>query len=270
MPRIAPRLYFPAFSRDQLAGGKRSFPLLAVNVPQVRVRAKLLDPQTAIHALRGYGSYFIKWNERRENDSWNERYQPVNYNLVPGRTVFNEQLDLGTEPDTTKQLELGWDQILAGRKTGVVFLDAERVKGEFDSSPALGTQALIQLTDLGLVWKKTRDSVDVFVFSHSTGRPVTGATARLFSDENEPLQEAVTDASGLAHLGANTNANWVAVQRGDDFHAALLDENRIWLYRFDLPVAGSDEQEPRAPRDAVQRPRCVSARRGTAPEGAGP
>lgn len=243
MPRIAPRLYFPAFSRDQLAGGKRSFPLLAVNAPQVRVRAKLLDPQTAIHALRGYGSYFIKWNERRENDRWDERYQPVNYNLVPGRTVFNEQLDLGTEPDTTRQIELGWDQILAGRKTGVVFLDAERVQGESDSSPALGTQALIQLTDLGLVWKKARAGVEVFVFSHSTGRPVSGTTARLFSDENEPLQEAVTDASGLAHLGANTNAAWVAVQRGDDFHAALLDENRIWLYRFDLPVADSDEPD---------------------------
>ena len=36
--------------------------------------------------------------------------------------------------------------------------------------------------------------MDVFVFSHSTGQPVAGATARLFSDENEPLREAVTDA----------------------------------------------------------------------------
>jgi len=67
IPHVAPRLYFPAFSRDQLAGGNRSFPILAVNVPQVRVRAKLLDPQTGIHALRGYGSYFATWNERRAN-----------------------------------------------------------------------------------------------------------------------------------------------------------------------------------------------------------
>ena len=211
---------------------------MASCAPQVRVRAKLLDPQTAIHALRGYGSYFVRWDDRRESDSWDEPYRPVNYNLVPGRTVFNEQVDLGVEPDTTRRLELGWDQILSGRKTGVVFLDAERVKGESESSPTLGTQALIQLTDLGLVWKKARTGADVFVFSHSTGRPVSGATARLFSDENEPLQEAVTDASGLAHLGANTNADWVAVQLGDDFHAALLNENGVWLYRFDLPVAG--------------------------------
>jgi uncharacterized protein YfaS (alpha-2-macroglobulin family) len=244
MPRVAPRLYFPAFSRDQLAGGNRSFPLMAVNVPQVRVRAKLLDPQTAIHALRGYGSYFASYNERQENGAWDEPYRTVNYNIVPGRTVFNGQIEVGAELDATKRLELAWDRLLGGRKTGVVFLDATRVTGESETAPALGTQALIQLTDLGLVWKKALAGVDVFVFSHGSGRPVAGATARLFSDENEPLREAVTDAAGMAHLEANTNAAWVAVQRGDDFHAALLKEDRVWLYQFNLPCTGSDEQEP--------------------------
>ncbi|HVM51424.1 MAG TPA: hypothetical protein VMU04_25560, partial [Candidatus Acidoferrum sp.] len=70
MPRVAPRLYFPDFSGDQLAGGNRTFPLLTVNVPLVRVRAKLLDPQTAIHALRGYGSYFATYNQREESGKW--------------------------------------------------------------------------------------------------------------------------------------------------------------------------------------------------------
>ena len=244
VPHVAPRLYFPAFSRDQLAGGNRTFPLVAVNVPQVRVRAKLLDPLTAIHALRGYGSYFATWNERQESGSWEEPYRPVNYNIVPGRTVFNEQLDVNAEPDTSKRFELAWDRMLAGRKTGVVFLDAMRVPGESEPAPALGTQALIQLTDLGLVWKKALASVDVFVFSHGTGRPVAGATARLFSEENEPLREAITDASGIAHLEADTNAAWVAVQRGEDFHAALLKEDGVWLYHFDLPFTGADDQEP--------------------------
>jgi alpha-2-macroglobulin len=243
MPRIAPRLYFPAFSRDQMAGGSRSFPLLAVNVPEVRVRAKLLDPQTAIHALRGYGSYFVRWDERRQSDSWDEPYRRVNYNLVPGRTIFNEQLDLNAAPDVTKRVELSWDRMLAGRKTGVVFLDADPARSESDSQPSLGTQALIQLTDLGVVWKKALSGVDVFVFSHATGQPVAGATARFFSDENEPLCQTLTDAGGQAHLPANTNAEWVAVQHGDDFHAALLNQNRVWLYRFDLPCTGSDTQE---------------------------
>jgi alpha-2-macroglobulin len=241
MPRVAPRLYFPAFSRDQLAGGSRTFPLLAVNVPQARVRAKLLDPQTAIHALRGYGSYFVRWDERRDAEARDEQYRRVNYNLVPGRTVFTREILLEGEPDAAKRVELNWDEMLAGRKAGVVFLDAERAGGEGDSQPRLGAQALIQLTDLGLIWKKAHTGVDVFVFSHASGQPVAGAKAQLFSDENELLREKVTDSSGRAFLQANTNAEWVAVQLGDDFHAALLKEDRVWLYRFDLPCAGSDE-----------------------------
>jgi len=243
MPQIAPRLYFSALSRDQLAGGNRSFPLLAVNVPQVRVRAKLLDPQTAIHALRGYGSYIANYDERRRSGEWDEPYRPVDYNLVPGRTVFDDTLALNAAPDAAKKLDLAWDRLLVGRRTGVVFLDAERADGGSDGTRKLGTQALIQLTDLGLVWKRARGSIDVFAFSHSTGKPVAGATARLFSNENESLREGVTDDKGLARLGTHTNADWVAVQLGEDFHAAALKEDPIWRYRVDVPVEGADEPE---------------------------
>ena len=42
---------------------------------------------------------------------------------------------------------------------------------------------------------------------------------------------------------ANTNADWVAVQLGEDFHAAVLKEEQGWRYRFDVPVEGSEERE---------------------------
>ena len=116
MPRIAPRLYFPALSRDQLAGGNRSFPLLAVNVPRVRVRAKLLRPANRHPCAAGLRQLLCQLrNERRENDDWNEPYRPVDYNMVPGRTVFDEQLALGSAPDTAQDSWiLSWDRMLAG------------------------------------------------------------------------------------------------------------------------------------------------------------
>ncbi len=243
IPHVAPRLYFPALSSDQLANGNRTLPLLGVNVPQVRLRAKILDPQTAIYALRGYSSYFIKWNERSESDFSGERYRPINYDLLAGRTVFSEQIELNADADASKTLDLKWDQLLHGRKTGVVFLDAERAKPDSERAATLGAQAIIQLTDLGLVWKTARTGVDVFAFSHGTGLPVSGATARLYSSENESLSEALTDTNGIAHLAANTNCDWVAVQHGDDFHALPINEERIWLYRFGIPQERFDEPE---------------------------
>ena len=245
LPHVAARLYFPAFSRDQLAAGNRSFPLLSINVARMRVRAKLMDPHTAIHALRGYGSYFATAKDRRENDDGDEPYRMIDYNLVPGNTVFDQEFDLGADAADSDQAhtrDLAWDQLLGGRRTGVVFLDARRIDHD-DQDPDLGTQALIQLTDLGLVWKQAPTGVEVFAFSHQTGQPVTNATARLFSDENQLLREALTDTNGVAHLDVNTNAAWVAVQAGDDFHAVVLDQNRIWPYRFELPYTPVGEAE---------------------------
>ena len=244
IPHIAPRLYFPALARDQLAGGNRSFPLLTVNVARVRVRAKLMDPNTAIHALRGYGSYFAWENGRDERRDWDEPYKALDYNVLPGVTVFETVMDLGREAkdsDVAKKLNLRWDELLNGRRAGVVFLDAKAEDDDHD--PALGTQALMQLTDLGMSWKKSQTGVDVFVFSHTTGRPLAGATARLVSNENQTLREAVTDTNGLAHLAACTNADWVAAQLGDHFHAVKFDQNRVWLSQFNLPGAGYDEPE---------------------------
>ena len=241
IPHIAPRLYFPAFSRDQLAGGNRAFPLLAINVSKLHLRAKVLDPQTAIYALHGYASYFIDWNERMEGDQSQEMYRPLNYNLLAGHTVFNEDVELNADSDTCTNINLKWDELLHGRKTGVVFLVAERASDPSDRRTRLGTQALIQLTDLGMVWKQSESGVDVFVFSQSSGRAVGGAMARLFSDENAALREVITDTNGFAHLQAATNAQWIAVQNRDDFHAMVLKEDRVWLNHFDIPFTDRSE-----------------------------
>lgn len=253
MPHVAPRLYFPALCSDQLAGGNRSFPLVGVNVPRVRIRAKLMDPHTAIHALRGFASYFAPM----PYSDWQEPYRCIDYNLLPGVTIFDKEFTNLFSSDVENTLNLHWDDLLNGRHTGVVFLDARRVDENSDA-PALGTQSLIQLTDLGMVWKTSRTGVDVFVFSQSTGQPISGATAHLFSSENEPLRDAATDTNGLAHLDlgapasrrlhlaqldANTNADWIGVQNGDDFHALPLDENRAEMFHFNLPFTGAGEQE---------------------------
>ncbi|HEX9047932.1 MAG TPA: hypothetical protein VF988_12985 [Verrucomicrobiae bacterium] len=244
MPHVAPRLYFAALARDQLAGGHRTFPLLTINVARVRIRAKLMDPSAAIHASRGYQSYFASEQQLREQDDWSEPYRAIDYNVLPGTTVCDKEIDLGPDSrdsDVAHKLDLNWDELLNGRRAGVVFLDARAENG--DEEPALGTQALIQLTDLGLIWKKCQTGVDVYAFSHTTGQPVPGATARLMSDENQFLQTAITDTNGLAHLAAHTNADWVAVQSGEDFHAVVLDRNGVWHYRFDFPFIGWDEAE---------------------------
>ena len=244
MPVIPPRLYFPAFSEDQQAVGRRQFPLLAVNVPTVHLRAKLLEPDAAIYALRGYDSYFRPWPD---DGDFGERYQRLDYNLIPGRTVFDQELAGALQSDTATNVILDWNQVVGGRKTGVVFVEAERAGGRSESNPRLGTQALIQLTDLGLAWKSAAGDLNAFVFSQSTGQPAAGAAVRLLDDENQVLQETLTDAGGLAHLKCPTNAQWLAAALGQDFHALKIQDHEIPLYGFDLPRLWRGEAAPARP-----------------------
>jgi uncharacterized protein YfaS (alpha-2-macroglobulin family) len=233
VPKVAPRLYFPAFGNAQLAHGSRTFPLLAVNVPKVHLRAKLLDPQTVSFALRGYDRYFRGWDERSSQD---EPFRRVDYSAVPGRTVFNETLPGGAELDEPSTLNLNWDTLLGGRKTGLVFLDAERQADDSEERRPLGTQALIQLTDLGVVWKMAPAQVHAFVFSHRTGEPLSGAQVQLLTDENQPLFAATTGKDGIVQLPASTNVQWLAVRLGEDCHVLELCDHKIPLYSFQLPL----------------------------------
>ena len=228
-----------------MAGGNRSFPLLSVNVARVRIRAKLMDAHTAIHALRGYGSYFASERERRESDDWDEPYRslittwfPEPRSLTRNSALVWTRRSLTSRTNSTSAGMNYW--VAAGPAWYSWTRDGQAATIR---TRRLVTQALIQLTDLGLVWKKSQTGVDVFVFSHQTGETVAGATARLFGDENQLLGQAVADTNGTAHLDANTNAAWVAVQHKGDFHAVTLDENRIWLYRFELPYTGYEENE---------------------------
>ena len=103
------------------------------------------------------------------------------------------------------------------------------------------------MTDLGLAWKSAAGNLEAFVFSQSTGRPVAGAAVRLFNDENQALQEALTDAGGLAHLRCPTNAQWIAAALGPDFHALKIADHEIPLYGFDLPFLWPGEPAPGRP-----------------------
>ncbi|HWQ92549.1 MAG TPA: MG2 domain-containing protein, partial [Clostridia bacterium] len=230
VPPVDPRLYFPAFTTDQLATGHRAFPLLAVNVPRVRVRAKLLSDATAIHALRGYSSY----QERRwfADNPDPDGYRRLDYKLVPGRTLFDEELPGSQTADQAEEIKLSWDQLLQGRKTGILFIEAERATPDAPT-PTLGTQALVQLTDLGLVWKTGGGQVHVFVFSYASGQPVSNVRLQLCSHENQVFHEATTDASGLATLQTQTNASWLLARHHEDLHAVEMDENTVSTWWFD-------------------------------------
>src|SRR5438132_11843549 len=124
----------------------------------------------------------------------------MDWNLVPGRNIFDKIIETSAPTDTARKIPLEWNDMLGEDVPGAVFLRAEEPPAESRASERPGTESLIQLTDIGLLWKCSRREATVYAFSHTTGKPISDATIRLMSEENEPIIEKQTDGQGLAQI----------------------------------------------------------------------
>ncbi len=252
---MPPRLYFKTFREEQLSAGRRQLDLLTVNVPAYRLRARQLDRHTLIHALRGYGSYFAGNNrsgrsghEHAGGYLWfdgDEPYREVDFNVIPGKVILNRTQKIRANLDEPRTHTLSWDDIAGKNARGAFFLAAELAPPNHEGRAHVGTQTLVQLTDLGLVWKRGQTETLVYVFSYATGRPVANATVRVLTDDNETVQEQTTDEQGLATLNAHDRGQWLMAEKDGDLHALSIDhhEHEFNLWSFNLPLAMNDAQK---------------------------
>lgn len=97
----------------------------------------------------------------------------------------------------------------------------------------------ILITDLGIVAKRSNDSVLVWVSSFKDLSAVGDASVSLISDQNQTLASGHTDARGLVSLAIPKKKSpfMLTVQRGRDFSFLMFRQSEVDLSPFD--VAGA-------------------------------
>ncbi|MEO7724771.1 MAG: alpha-2-macroglobulin family protein, partial [Chthoniobacterales bacterium] len=234
---IPPRLYFPALTTTQLSSGRRAFELQSVNLPAATLRARLLDRNSVVFALAGYRSSYAKKGNAPGSDL--EPYQGLPFELVTGKTILTETIDTTAPLDQARTIPLSWDHILGGRRTGTVFLSAEGSINEAgNAGKIVGNQAIVQLTDIGLVWKFNGTDAWIYAFSQETGLPLANVTVRALTNENETLTTAKTSAAGIAYFHRDDRGQWLLAENGDDFLILEFGQHpptNVPLYAFKIP-----------------------------------
>ena len=242
--QIAPRLYFEDFATQQHRAGTRRFRLLSVNVPRIRVTARLFTGDTTPVAIKAYDKYEAHSDEMATD----EMYSRVDVEKLPGQVIWDHELKTTGGIDKPETLPLNWDEILGEHKTGAVLLTAESIDPATPGGKRVGTQAVVQLTDLGSVWKRDKSGTTLHFFSLTTGAALPGVHLRLLDTEQKQLGEAVTDAQGGAHLPEASESRWVFAQLEGDAHLISLNngEASVPLYRLGVTDEdGEDESEAR-------------------------
>jgi uncharacterized protein YfaS (alpha-2-macroglobulin family) len=237
---IPASLAIEGFATHQLNSGTRNFHMKAVNVPKIRVTAKLFQPETAPIALKAYDDYLNPPPPHRR-DEGNRKIDP---DKLPGKTIYSRIITGTTEVDTEREIKLAWNEILGPGKTGVVLVTVEQV----GKTERPGVQAIVQVTDLGVVWKTSANETFAHVFSLATGTPIAGAKLQFLSPEQAVMGEATTDATGMAVLPSSKKVEWLRATSGADLHLVPLDDgtNQLSLYRFHLPYRDDEDGAPGA------------------------
>jgi alpha-2-macroglobulin len=235
--KVAPRLYFQDFATHQQAAGTRQLRLVAMNVPRVRVSAKLFKGDEILAATKAYEDYM-----KEPGDSpGDEFYSKVPLESVPGTVIWEKELTNPAAVDKDETMALSWDEIIGPNRSGAVLVTAESID-PVSPPKRVGTQTLVQVTDIGATWKRDVNGTRLHLFSLATGKSIASARLRLFNTETEQLAEATTDERGDAQLPKAEDPRWVLAEREGDTHLIALNEGDIPLYQLGVTTESPDDQ----------------------------
>jgi len=259
---LGPEIGLPSEDETQLASGSRIYRVSTVNVESLKLRIKELEGSQLIRAQQGYRYY-------TGDGPGGERIKPtrvIPYEMMAGKTVVDVEIPLEGGLDSSRQLVIDWDAVLAGEprpyqigKPGEPTTKAGKAAAffvEIVGTPRDGcgvtkqpaVQSLVQLTDIGMAWKITENEARVLSFSCKTGQPVPGVAIEVFGEDAEKLSEVKTDADGMAVLPRDEAARHLRAVRGDDQFSAPFDTSlpTVGLWRF--PVRYSWNEPPMSSR----------------------
>ena len=234
---VKSRLYFQEYSTHQQRSGTREFRVLGINTGKLRITARLVPREQTAAAMLAYRKYYR--DEIKEEDELLQRVEDM---AMPGTVVWSKDFTPEQKTDEKFVIPVRWDDILGAGKTGTVFLTAEQPDKAAPNVKRVGTQALVQVTDLGVVWKGGAGGF-AQVFSLNSGAPIEGAKLALLSEDGAELAVATSAKDGTARLPKPDKAEWLAVTSGDDQQLISFGNERHELEfgRFRVNVWGDEE-----------------------------
>lgn len=244
-----PVLSFPSEDQAQLANGSRQYRMLTLNLESAHIRIKKLSGADQVRAFQGYRH--VTGNGHDENSI--EPTITLPYSLIVGEPVADLKIPLETPIDHTKVVTLKWDEVLPkDQRTGTFFLEATgTVLPDYEGNgTAPTTQAIIQLTDIGLAWKLTGKDAFIYAFSCDTGAPLPGVKVEIFGEDAVSLQAATTDASGIATLPRTDAARHLRALLGNDGYLTAFDSSLETVGLWHFPIRYSWNKSAESTRKA--------------------
>jgi uncharacterized protein YfaS (alpha-2-macroglobulin family) len=236
---VKPRIYLPVVSGDQYRNGARQFEALSINVRRLHVRAVLVDPAGSPSAKAAFAAY-NQSEEQTEEDEPNHR---VPDGKVGGKVVFDRTIELASATvDQQIKTQIKWDELIGVNRGGMVLLTIDGDPIAETGQQRVGAQALLQLTDIGVLWAHESDKLRFFIFSLSSGQPIAGASIHLLNSESREIGKVASDEAGTALIPFSEDIEWAEIRQQNDAYALQLGKTAQglpgWGFNLDIYYPG--------------------------------
>lgn len=235
---VKPRIYLPTITGHQSANGLRKFIAHSVNLKSLRVIARLVPPAKAAQAVAAFEKYHKDYQDNDPEPE--EHFQAIPAGLIDGKIIADRVLRRADpQLDTKQETAIDWTEILGANVAGTIHVTIEGEPLDSFGGRRPAAQALVQLTDLGVLWKKAGDRLAVTVFSMATGQPAEGARAAMLDKTFAGTSASQTDAAGATSIELGAEPAWLLLSRGADHHVVRMGDGAedLPMTAFRVPIS---------------------------------
>jgi hypothetical protein len=178
-------------------------------------------------------------------------YKPIPPEQIRSRVVAEKTFPIAAgELDVRQRTKIAWSDLLPGQRNGAIFLTVEGEPLPDVGGKRSAAQALIQLTDIGILWKHTAGDLRVSLFSLAGGQPMANARATLLDGEQKCCTTASPAQTGSCLCRSPPSPGWLLVQHADDAHALRMgpESQELPVSAFRVPTQHRGWDAPCGPR----------------------
>lgn len=218
-----PRLNFNAKHKILRLGGPLGLGLYPYNVEQLRVRI--------VRAKPGSPAAVTAWNRSEGRAMYEEEHEAFDSGKTPGITATAEYEPSGKESPVIIDLADVFQEMEPG---GMYYVGVEG-DSKFKNRANFYTQyasGLVQVTNLGLMWKRSGNSLFAWAWQLSDAAPLAQGTITLLDKDGKELSRFdVKDGIGTADLPSG--AEWMVLSSGNDSYMTRLSDYADLMHACD-------------------------------------
>ncbi len=244
-----PSLYLDAGNNGILYTGGRKMKAAVESMQTMTVRGFRIKPEARRHTYEAYRKIYVRDDETSLPDSATDKAGP--HLLQAALLSADKTGQLEVDVKGKREAALSLDELFGAKVApGMYFIEVEaRVSAAAEKAmrlfndyrglnPSYAAQSLVQVTDLGLLHKKTSDSLFAYVYSLSTGKALNRAQLKLLDKTGAELVCApVENGAVVVPLrGLKTAPAFALVSAGEDSYLTPISDydGRVSLWRFDV------------------------------------